>query len=204
MIPSIRHKMISSLIKFEPTMFYNTSMVGIYDGRDICSCFLNNAECFKKLTFYENFQDSNEESKNSLLELYSEWQKEIPNLDIVIGDGTEKLLYDNLDFLFTDAYNIDYMTYFLNDKFNNTLLAICGYGAEISRTVGISVAIEFKKIYPVMLFNGFLFFTNNEIKYKDVYCKIKKFMITNDIPYVNNLGCIRPNGWYHSLLVDKD
>lgn len=204
MIPEIKHKLIFDLVISNPEIFKNTSMIGIFDGQDICSCFLNSAHVLNKLKFYENFQDSDENSQEKLLNLYSNWQQQISNLEIIIGDGTENLDYSGLDFLFTDAYNIDYRTYFLNNKFDNTLLAICGYGAELARTIDLSVIIDNKKIFPVMLYNGFLFFTNNIEKHTEIYTKFKTFLNNSQTSYVTRRNCLRPNGWYHSLLkLDK-
>ena len=204
MIPKTKYQIIEDLVLHDPAVFYNTAMIGIFDGQDICSCFLNSANVLNTVTFYENFQDFNDESKYKLLELYDIWKKEIPNLEIKIGDGTSILETDDLDFLFTDAYNIDYTTYFLNKSFDNTLIAICGFGAELSRTVGLSIAIQNNGIFPIMLYKGFLFFTNNKPKYNEIYKKFKQFVVENNVPHVDRLGCIRPNGWYHGLLVDKE
>jgi len=205
MIPKIKYNLIADLIEYNSTLFKNTAMVGIYDGQDICSCFLNKASHIKTLHFYENFQDSeSEDSKHRLLSLYNSWKQEIPNFIFEIGNGTELSSNKEFDFFFTDAYNIDYRTYFTNRRFSNTLIAICGFGAELTRTVDLSVSIYNKDIYPVMLYNGFLFFCNNDSKYKEVHKKFKQFFDNSSTSYVNRMGCLRPNGWYHSLLVNQE
>lgn len=205
MIPKIKYNLIADLIEHNPVLFKNTAMVGIYDGQDICSCFLNKASCLETLQFYENFQDSeSEDSKNRLLNLYNSWKNEIPNFMFEIGNGTELSSKKEFDFFFTDAYDIDYRSYFNDKKFNNTLIAICGFGAELTRTVDLSVSIYNKNIYPVMLYNGFLFFCNTDSKYKKVHRQFKQFFDNLSISYVNRMGCLRPNGWYHSLLVKQE
>lgn len=201
MIPNIKYSLIADLVESIPSLFNNTAMVGIYDGQDICSCFLNKAHFLNTLRFYENFQDSQQQSeKENLLSLYDTWKNKIPNLTVTIGDGTANLDSTGLDFLFTDAYNIDYKTYFLDKKFDNVLIAICGFGAELARTVDISVCIDNKELYPVLLYSGFLFFVNNKEKYDSVYPLLKNFLNTHSVEYTNRKGCLRPNGWYHSLL----
>jgi hypothetical protein len=201
MIPKIKYNLIADLIEYNPLLFKNTAMIGIFDGQDICSCFLNNASYLNRLYFYENFHDSQQDKeKEKLLSLYESWKNSIPNLEIFIGDGTKNLVNTHIDFLFSDAYNIDYKTYFLNNRFDNTLLAICGYGAELVRTIDVSVCIDNRKIFPILLHNGFLFFVNNSNLYDKTYPQIKKFLDIHNIEYTNRKGCLRPNGWYHSLL----
>lgn len=200
-IPKIKYNLIADLVEHKSALFKNTAMIGIYDGQDICSCFLNKAECLDKLYFYENFQDSQQaEEKDRLLSLYNFWEKNIKNFSISFGDGTANLTTDPIDFLFTDAYNINYLEYFLDKRFDNTLMAICGFGAELTRTVDISVCIHNKQVYPVLLYNGFLFFVNNKDKYDAVYPQVKQFLDMQTVEYTNRRGCLRPNGWYHSLL----
>ena len=201
MIPVTRHALIADLIELTPSLFNKTAMVGIYDGQDICSCFLNSASKLESLHFYENFHDAiTVESKNHLLNKYSEWQSAIPNLTISIGDGTLLSKNHSVDFFFTDAYNIDYRSYFLDSQFDNTLIAMCGYGAAIERTVSISVCIDNRELFPVMLYNGFLFFTNSQTHYKKSHTLLKSALDSMNITYSNQLQCLRPNGWYHSLL----
>jgi hypothetical protein len=201
MIPTIKYNLIANLIESKSELFKNSAMIGIYDGQDICSCFLNKAKFLNTLSFYENFQDSQQQvEKERLLVLYESWKQKIPNLTIDIGDGTSNLNSNSLDFLFTDAYNIDYKTYFLNKQFKKTCMAICGFGAELTRTVDISVCINNKELYPVLLYKGFLFFANNQDKYNELCLQIKQFLDLHNIDYTNRRGCLRPNGWYHSLL----
>lgn len=201
MIPNVRHPLIADLIELAPSLFNKTAMVGIYDGQDICSCFLNTASKLESLHFYENFHDAiTDDSKRHLLNKYASWQAAIPNLRIDIGDGTALSSNNHVDFFFTDAYNIDYKRYFLDSQFNNTLMAICGYGAAIKRTVDISVCIDNNDIHPVMLYNGFLFFTNSRDHYKRSYSLLKSALDSINVSYSTQLQCLRPNGWYHSLL----
>lgn len=201
MIPNIKYPLIANLIDTLPLLFSKSAMIGIYDGQDICSCFLNKAHVLKNLYFYENFHDSeSDESKNNLIKKYNYWETNVPNLSIEIGDGTALLTSDPIDFLFTDAYNIDYSTYFLNKQFNNTLMAICGYGAEIKRTVDLSVAIKENKIFPVLLYKDFLFFTNNKTYYTKCIVDVEMYFKNINQKYIKRIGCIKPFGAYHELL----
>lgn len=195
MIPKDRYPLISSWIKEDNRLFKNTVMVGIYDGSDICSSFLNTASILDSLTFYENFFDGND---LKLKELYNDWQNKIPNLEFKYQDGYS--IAESADFVFTDAYNIDYETYFLDSKFKNTLFCICGYGAEIKRTVDLSCVIKNKKIFPVLLYKGFVFFTNNKLHYEKCFKSLELYFKKYKINYINRLGCIKPKGMYHELL----
>ena len=195
MIPDDKYPLISHWIKSDPAIFANTTMVGIYDGSDICSSFLNTANVLDSLTFYENFFDGND---LKLKELYNNWQTEIPNLEFKYQDGY--IIDEIADFVFTDAYNIDYETYFLDSKFKNTLFCICGYGAEIKRTIDLSCAIKNKKLFPVLLYKGFVFFANNNDHYKTCFKSLKLYFEKYSIDYINREGCIKPKGMYHALL----
>jgi hypothetical protein len=195
MIPENKYPLISNWITHDSLLFKNTVMVGIYDGSDICSSFLNTANVLDKLTFYENFFDGNDVK---LKELYKIWQDKIPSLDFKYQDGHN--IEEFADFVFTDAYNIDYETYFLDKKFKNTLFCICGYGAEIKRTVDLSCAIKNKKLFPVLLYKGFVFFANNKDHYKTCFKSLKLYFEKYNIDYINREGCIKPKGMYHALL----
>jgi hypothetical protein len=195
MIPEDRYPLLSSWINFDTALFKNAVMVGIYDGSDICSSFLNTTNVLDSLTFYENFFDGND---LKLKELYKDWQNKIPNLKFKYQDGYN--IEECADFVFTDAYNIDYETYFLDEKFLKTLFCICGYGAEIKRTVDLSCAIKNKNIFPVLLYNGFVFFTNNQSHYKTCFESLKSYFDNNNIEYIKREGCLKPKGMFHMLL----
>jgi hypothetical protein len=155
---------VGDLIRNFPDLFKKTEMIGIFEGKDICSSFLlNNANC-DSIIFYENLSFTDDINvKNQFKTLYKEWEKTVPNLTIHIKDGSEFKGYS--DFVFIDT-TIP-LSVFIKDNFKKLTQSISaspGFGINLKCTLEMSKLILDKTIFPIFVYRDYLFYCYNQDK----------------------------------------
>jgi hypothetical protein len=173
------YPLIGELIRNFPELFAHTEMIGIFEGKDICSSFLLNSEYCNSITFYENLQfTSNKKTKKQFCNLYNDWEKAIPNLTVKIENGQNFI--GNSSFVLIDT-TIPLAEFIQKniDKLKNSWAVSPGYGINFVCTSQFFELIRKDKIFPILIYRDYFFYCFNQTVQKSILNKINNYIQKN-------------------------
>ncbi len=185
MIIEEMHPFFSFLIEKIPSLFNKTEIIGIYDGKYLCSSFLKNSNLLESITLYENFKSMKTESQvNKFQEMYDSWKNKISNLKIELNDG--KNFTKESTYLHIDISN-DKLDNFVKTNWNKLKEKKCisfyGYKENPCNTLLVSKLILEDLFFPFLLHSGVIFGTTSLNSYNDNYKDIEKLLVDYDIDF---------------------
>lgn len=149
---------VGELIRSFPELFNVSDLIGIYKGKDMCSSFLLNSNYLKSISFYENFQFTNDKNiQEDFKKLYKSWENTIPNLTVHLKDGNN--FKGGSNFVLIDTTTP--LTEFIKNnrkKLRKSLAASPGFGENIPCTLEMSKCILNQKIFPILIYRDYLFY----------------------------------------------
>lgn len=195
----IKHKdkfpIITKIINHNPTLFNNSVVIGIDKGNDICNSLMIAAHQLSNIKFYENFATIFPEHIPEYKELYQNYTKYIPNLEILLEDGAN---YDDVpDFLCFGSFLSNIELALTNLAYTKTLFCSEGFGQAVGSTIRLSELAAAKKLFPVFLDDHNMFFTIDDEICNIYQQKILNTLKTNNIDSFISGSCIRPKTKWH-------
>ena len=171
-----RTKIIDSLIIEHSNLFKNTTIIGVFNGDEICSNFMKNYQHLNKITFYENFEFKPSDSvKSKFLKKYNKWENTIPNLRIRIEDGENFDINQNFIYITMGVLENELIRHKIN---YNTWSGTAGFGTFFPCTYKICKLISSKDIFPIFKLEDNIFFAYNKNRRDEIYTQI--------LPTLNN------------------
>lgn len=182
---------IGNLIRNMPSLFEVSELIGIFEGKDICSSFLLNSEYLKTITFYENFQFTDNPSiQETFKSLYKSWEEQISNLKVHIENGNN--FRGNSTFVLIDT--TEPLSKFIENnskKLKKSMAASPGFGVTLSSTVEMSKCIIGEKIFPIFLYRDYLFYCFSKKRQKSTIAILDFFYSNNPKVYKRTFGDIK-------------
>ena len=171
-----RTKIIDSLIIEHSNLFKNTTIIGVFNGDEICSNFMKNYQYLNKITFYENFEFGPSDSvRLKFLAKYKNWEHNILNLKIKIEDGENFDVDQNFIYMTMGILENESIKYKINQ---NAWSATAGFGTFFPCTYKICKLISSKDIFPIFKIDDNIFFAYNKKRRDEIYSQI--------LPTLNN------------------
>jgi hypothetical protein len=202
MIPNENWEEIGNFIRYHPSAFLSSAVIGIYNGDNMCASLMHNSKNLKNITLYENFEDMDIDQIPYFKRIYQSWKLNLRNLTIKYVDGYVDVLDTNFDFISFDGYINTYKFILKNlENFKTTLFACTDYGKNLDSTIYISKLLEKNIIYPVLHTRCVLFFTVDLKKHHELLDTINAYSKVCNEEYIlkkfnkNNFYVI--NSFYH-------
>jgi hypothetical protein len=160
---------IGKLIEAIPEEFKKTTIIGIFDSKDICSSFIHYGHLLERQDWWEDFSFANRWPKkerkfqiNQRKNLYKDIMEDCPNINFYYEDGSK--FFGNNNFLFIDTeHNSLYEFYKQHkEKIGNTWFAFCGFGRHVQRTYEIMKIINNYQVLPVAVIYDNIFLSPKE------------------------------------------
>lgn len=173
------YPLIGELIRNFPALFSNTEMIGIFEGKDICSSFLLNSEFCESLVFYENLQfTSDQKTKEKFCNLYKSWETAIPNLTVKIEDGQNFIGNSNFVLIDTTIPLDEFIQKYI-DKLKNSWAVSPGYGINFVCTSQFFKLILEDKIFPILIYRDYFFYCFDQTLQKNILNTINNYIEEN-------------------------
>jgi hypothetical protein len=183
MIPESYYPELTKLISQLPQLFQHSEVIGVFLGNEICASIMHNASLLKKIRFYDNLSFTSDNTvKQEFLKLYSEWQTQIPNLEVLPIDGrnfdtSATFVYHDMPMTLGEFYQL------YSDTLTNKLLANCGFGTVLYHTIECSRYITHKLIFPVLLYRDIIFYTIDQPTQLIYHNMIHTALIASDLEF---------------------
>jgi len=151
-----------------PDIFKRSCVVGVFDGNHFTRALVEVKDQLEVLDLYDDLRDIPLEKRDVYRTMWKEWGVEVKE-----EDGADKL---NGDYTFIKTeinatpYHDDYHSP-VNPwiGFENTIVALNGFGSSIYSTIKMCEWIKESRIFPIWKYRDYLYFATTQEKKDEVW-----------------------------------